>query len=282
MTRDRATEPLWQTIIPQMSLRHAPLRHGVLALSALHLANTSSHPERKKKYLATAREHQSQALAGIPLQNHHETQCNVILALCCLMIVFAFGYCLVDGRNEDDDHPNVLDEFLEVFKLARWVSVTTTAIHRVADGELSSLIQSEETSPTMPDTWRVVIQTLRRQNEIEAARDPAHEHNVYDQAIEHLSSLLEQLMKGGQTRVFFAFCWSLRIPEGFLELLRQRQLFALVVLAHYTVILHLLRDSWWMGDWGTRILKEIGELLDPEWRQFISWVIDATGYHPDG
>jgi hypothetical protein len=32
-----------------------------------------------------------------------------------------------------------------------------------------------------------------------------------------------------------------------------------------------------MGDWGTRILREIGELLEPEWRELISWPIDATG-----
>jgi hypothetical protein len=58
--------------------------------------------------------------------------------------------------------------------------------------------------------------------------------------------------------------WSFQIPAEFLELLEARRPFALVILAHYAVILHHLKSSWWMGDWGNRILQEIGNILEPE------------------
>lgn len=83
-------------------------------------------------------------------------------------------------------------------------------------------------------------------------------------------------MKGGEPKVF-AFCWTFRVPSEFLELLEERQPFALTVLAHYAVVLHNLKDSWWMGDWGTRILSAIGDQLDPDWRALIGWAVDATG-----
>jgi hypothetical protein len=82
---------------------------------------------------------------------------------------------------------------------------------------------------------------------------------------------------GGGEPTDFAFCWAYRIPVRFQDLIRERQPFALVVLAHYAVVLHHLHESWWMGSWGTRILNEIVDYLDPEWRELISWPIDATG-----
>lgn len=268
MARDPTSERIWQTTIPTLSLRHPPLRQGLLALSSLHLASTTTS-SRRWEYLETARAYQSHALSALTTDPNTDT--NATFSLCCLMIVFTFGYCLVD-----DDQPNTLDEFFEVFQLTRWlVSIMIPLLDRITS-ELNPLIKPENPHATMPDMSRLVVLSLRRQNSLEALRDPAHEEHLYDSAIEHLSIALEQLMKGGEPKVF-AFCWSFRIPLGFVELMEARSPFALVVLAHYAVVLHHLRDSWWMGDWGTRILSEIGDLLEPDWKALIGWPVDATG-----
>jgi hypothetical protein len=279
MARDSNSERIWQQTIPNLSLHHPALREGLLALSALHIASTSTS-SRRWQYLDTARTHRAQALLGLHPDGETsdllDSECDATFALCCLMVVFAFGYCLVDGDN-DADEPEILDEFFEVFQLTRWlVSIMTPVLDRVATGDLSPLVKPEDPLPTMPDMSRLVILSLRRRNGCEARQDPAHDETLYDAAIEHLSHDLEKLMKGGEPKVF-AFCWSFRIPAGFLELLEARQPFALVVLAHYAVILHHLRDSWWMGSWATRILLEIGDLLKPEWRALIGWPADAMG-----
>jgi hypothetical protein len=117
---------------------------------------------------------------------------------------------------------------------------------------------------------------MQRQNDIEASHNPAHERGVYENTIEHLSHCLEQLMNGGEPKDF-VFCWTFRIPGRFQDLVREREPFALVVLAHYAVTLHHLRDTWWMGNWGARILNEIVDILGTEWRELLSWPIDATG-----
>ncbi|KAJ5676030.1 hypothetical protein N7462_008927 [Penicillium macrosclerotiorum] len=283
MARDRSAEALWQVAIPQLSLRFPALRHGLLALSALQLAGATSRGERKWRYLASAREHQTHALTGINSNNAENlttAQCNASFALCCVLLVFSFGYCLTDDSDEDTDDrgpPDVLDEFLEVFELTRWlVGAMMTTIDRVSAGELYPLVRPDEARPTMPDMSRLVILSLRRHNTIEAERNPAHETDVYDQALEHLRYSLERLMNGGEPKDF-AFCWTYRIPVRFQDLVRERQPFALVVLAHYAVVLHHLRESWWMGNWGARILREIVDSLEPEWQELISWPLDATG-----
>ncbi|KGO47718.1 Protein of unknown function DUF3468 [Penicillium expansum] len=280
MAADPASEIIWQTNIPQLSLRYPALRQGILALSALHVASTSTS-SRRWEYLETARSYQTQALAGLQIEIDEDTpeaECQATFALCCIMIVFTFGFCQIDSENDaDEELPDVLDEFFEVFQLTRWlVSILVTSMERIRMGELNPLFHPEEPLPTMPDMSRLVILSLQRQNSIEAMRDATHQGDLYDSAIEHLSHALEQLMKGGEPKVF-AFLWSFRIPAEFLELLEAHQPFALVLLAHYAVILHHLRSSWWMGDWGTRILQDIGDILEPEWQDLINWPIDATG-----
>lgn len=280
MARDVSAELLWKTTIPQLSLRFPSLRHGLLALSALQLAGASRNLERKWRYLLAARGHHAQALAGLYPDGAGEltqSQCNAAFALCCVLLVWPFAYCLIHNSVAEDEKPDVLDEFLEVFELMRWlVKAMMTTVERVADGELWPLVRPSASRPTMPDMSRLVVGAMQRQNAIEASRNPTHEAGVYENAIEHLSECLQQLMNGGEPKDF-AFCWPLRIPGRFQDLVREREPFALVVLAHYAVTLHHLRDSWWMGNWGTRVLKEIVQLLGPEWRELISWPIDATG-----
>lgn len=281
MARDPSSEKIWQTTIPQLSLKYASLRQGLLALSALHLASTNTSA-RRWRYLETARSYQAQALAALHADSDAacDSQIQATFALCCTMIVFTFGYCQIDSEtdsDEDEDQPDMLDEFFEVFQLTRWlVSIMMSSIDRIAASELSPLVKPEDPPPTMPDMSRLVVFSLQRHNSIQAMRDTAHEKEIYGSAIGHLSNALTQLMKGGEPQVF-AFCWSFRIPVEFLELLEARRPFALVVLAHYAVVLHNLRDSWWMGDWGIKILKEIGDILEPEWQELINWPIDATG-----
>ncbi|KAJ5280616.1 Protein of unknown function DUF3468 [Penicillium angulare] len=281
MARDHAAESLWQTVIPRLSLRFPSLRHGLLALSALHVAGTSTSPERKWRYLAAAREHQGLALAGINIsgtQEFTDSQCDAHFALCGVLMVFSFAYCLIDDDVEDEERPDILDEFLEVFQLTRWlVGAMVMTLERVTTGELYSLVRPDETRPRMPNMSRLVISSLQRRNETEALRDSSHEKETFNETILHLSNSLEQLMNGGEPKDF-AFCWCFHIPVRYPELVAERNPFALVILAHYAVVLHHLRDSWWMGDWGIRLLKEIVDELEPEWRDLIAWPADAMGW----
>ncbi|KAF3387750.1 hypothetical protein F1880_001314 [Penicillium rolfsii] len=282
MARDHAAEALWQMAIPQLSLQFPALRHGLLALSALQLARDTTNAARKWRYLVSAREHQAHALAGVQFDSADDlttAQCNAAFALCCVLVVFPFAYCLIDDSEDEDEkeRPQVLDEFLEVFGLTRWlVGTMILLMDRVGSDELHPLVRPASTRPTMPDMSQLVISALKRRNRAEAERDPSHEADVYEQALEHLHYSLERLMGGGDPKDF-AFCWAFRIPVRFQDLVRAKEPFALVILAHYAVVLHHMHQSWWMGNWGTLILKEIADCLDHEWRELICWPIDATG-----
>lgn len=77
------SERIWQTTIPNLSLRHPALRQGLLALSALHLVSITTS-SRRWEYLDTARSHQAQALMNLrpddDTSDLSKSECSAIFA----------------------------------------------------------------------------------------------------------------------------------------------------------------------------------------------------------
>ncbi|KAK8013309.1 hypothetical protein PG991_009580 [Apiospora marii] len=68
------------------------------------------------------------------------------------------------------------------------------------------------------------------------------------------------------------FTWPVRCPAKFGELIRQRSPRALVVLAHYAVLLHRSRDLWPIGPSAPRFLQVISDVLGPgEYEAQLEW-----------
>jgi hypothetical protein len=276
ISRNDAVEWIWHAVIPREAMHHPFLMHGILALSALHLAFTSGGAT-KESYLMTARSHRRQARMGLAKveANLTESNSNAVFALFNILIVFAFALPLTENPPGDQ---NPLDELCEVFRLTRTSADTiTTAINLVSEGAMKQLVEFDDKPPRMPDTSRLAIMSLSRMNASLGMQNPEHEKEVYDTAIQHLGASLDKLARGGEI-MLVAFQWIFQIPPRFIDLLRERRPFALIVLAHYVVIIHSLRGHWWMGEWAARLISHIGQHLCAESKQSINWVLDATGY----
>ncbi|KAI9931437.1 hypothetical protein MW887_010012 [Aspergillus wentii] len=272
ISRNSAVERIWQTVVPREAMKHPFLLHGLLALSALHIAFNNEGDERDH-YSKIAQSHQIQSLASLKHTAGcvNRTNCEAVFAVSNIVTASFFALPSLRGPVPGG---SAIDDLCEVFQSTREsMNLLTEAAQWVEDTELRPLVKS---TPTMPNTSRLAILCLQRLNMTLASRDPQHEKDVYDIALQHLASSLETLAQGGEATPV-AFLWILRIPSRFIELLRERQPFALVILAHYAVTIHSMRGHWWMGDLGERVLHEIGLHLNAEWRQSIDWVIDATG-----
>ncbi|OOF95860.1 hypothetical protein ASPCADRAFT_207194 [Aspergillus carbonarius ITEM 5010] len=274
VSRNSSVEGIWQGVVPREAMRHPFLMHGILALSALDLGFNSPPGPPKDYYTRTAQTHQSRAVTGLSkvAGKLDRSNCNAAFALSSIMVVFSFAFPRTTDKRGD-----ALGELLEIFRFTRGsVDVQGGIIEWVAAGEFSPLLEYDNSQPTMPDTSRLAIMSLSRLNTNLASDDPAHEKDTYDTTIRYLSYSLDKLARGGETMII-AFQWIFQIPPRYMELLRERQPFALAILAHYAVIIHSLRGHWWMGEWGARLIREIGQLLGADWRDSISWVVDATG-----
>ncbi|KAL2868760.1 uncharacterized protein BJX67DRAFT_36539 [Aspergillus lucknowensis] len=277
VSRNTTVECIWQAVVPREAMRHPFLLHGILALSALHLAATSNG-DKREQYIRTSRAHKSQASLGLSriaamLKPSH---CNAVFTLSNIMMIYSFALPEIVGQSPGR---SALEDLYKVFVSTREsVDILANIIDGVGKGELKPLLQCDKAQPKMPDTSRLAIMSLTQLNANLARQDPCHDKEVYDTTIKHLGHSLDKVSRGGETMII-AFQWIFQVPSRYMELYRQREPFALVVLAHYVVIIHLLRRHWWMGEWSARLIQDIGQRLDANWRKSITWVLDATGYY---
>ena len=65
-------------------------------------------------------------------------------------------------------------------------------------------------------------------------------------------------------------------PSAFSKLLKQRLPQALVILAHFCVLMDLLDTRWWIHGWARRIMQDIQTALEDSWRHWIEWPVQVV------
>jgi hypothetical protein len=68
--------------------------------------------------------------------------------------------------------------------------------------------------------------------------------------------------------------WPGTVSQRFVELMDERRPEALVLLAHYCVLLKKVNSSWWLQGVGERLLMAIDRELGSEWRPWIEWALE--------
>jgi hypothetical protein len=74
-----------------------------------------------------------------------------------------------------------------------------------------------------------------------------------------------------------AFSWPIQVPKQYLSLIDARKPEALVILAHYAIMLQMINSLWFMKGWATRILEECQQNLESEWHFHLAWPISVVG-----
>ncbi|KAM0227618.1 hypothetical protein ACHAPO_011413 [Fusarium lateritium] len=65
--------------------------------------------------------------------------------------------------------------------------------------------------------------------------------------------------------------WGLEIDRVFLDLCSARHPVALVILAHFTILMSFYTEHWCLRDWPSELLSHIMEVLGQEWEDAIKW-----------
>lgn len=66
------------------------------------------------------------------------------------------------------------------------------------------------------------------------------------------------------------------VPRQFMEKLEDRDPMALVILAHYSVVLYWLRNHIWLRGWGRQLVDAIHLELGSEWHGCLKWAIEEV------
>lgn len=273
LSRDESTKDIWREFVPREAVSEPFLMHGVLALSALHLARLSSDA-RRSTYMGIAVGHQNKALALFRpvLGSIDASNCNATFALSSIVTVFAFGF----PQSGPMDTLAAVDDLYQVFLLSRGMQqVLNASIAWISGGVLGPVVKLDDYNAGLPDDAKFAIQRLFELNDSLGASDPHHETVIYRAAISELEVVLDRIY-GNPKKPNIAVLWAIKIPPRYLDLLREHKPMALAILAHYSVVLHHLRKHWWFEGWSVRVLGAIWSNMSAEWRSSINWAMEVA------
>jgi hypothetical protein len=285
----------WQGPIPEMAFRHDFLKHGILACAALHLAQLN--PPERRRYQMIAACHQARglpqfrALVGAPT----DETCNAILAFSHLLIVHCFA-------AEEQDETLLLVREGEESGLPDWLQVIRSSCtifshlwQTMKNGLMKPFIEEtmqDEPLPIIPENPEHAARLKQLLTLPIYGKNPPLLEILEHQVTAYTSSLIilargfgaaqAATDKGAFTMWTAVQIWPARIPLEFLDLLRAREPAALVLLAHYCILLGSLEESWYMGGFRKRLLERIYWQLDEEWRRWLDWPFAECGLTPPG
>jgi hypothetical protein len=264
-------QSLWSTWVTELALESDFLLHGVLSLSALHLA--LSGVSRQKNIILAIRHHD----LGVALFRPHLSTItaghyDAMIAFSCIVAFYAFG---IQRLSEPDESPII--KLYQVLTLIRGSSVILKADYEaVLRSRWSAMMTHipDEVPQELPDDIKDMLSTL--QQCASTTTLGIDQQNVYRSTIEVLRANLEyaltHLFTQKTTTLFVVMC-----PAEFWNLISSGEPLALAILANYAVILHWQQKNIWMEGWGKDLAEAVTSAISSEWHDCIHWARRETG-----
>ncbi|KDN69737.1 putative fungal Zn binuclear cluster domain-containing protein [Colletotrichum sublineola] len=274
--------------VPREALSYPFLLHQILAFSAYHLAFLQ--PECRHAYLMQAAQHQNDAINGMRgtlLGTISPANCHALFASSIFLTLSAFATYPSYEKHNPSFSP--IDSIIDIFTLTDGMSVILRASDEdLRKGPLREIFirgAGDTTPTTVEATLRPLFDRLPNLSTQLTELGLLENEGKYTivNAIIALSKCIAKVstVNAMSAPVEFraVFLWPIMMSTDYLESLRQRQPAALVVLAHYCVIMHMAEPFCWFLDGWTRTLMSVisEQLAGTPWAELIMWPIEVIG-----
>ena len=293
MAFEPRVEPIWQVGLCQEAFRHAFLMHGILAVAALHMALTVPSAKRRSYFQRLGMQHHTLALQQYRpvLANVTDDNCDALFGFSVVAPAIQFAAsqaAALDrpaGAGPERDLPRTMHGIFHVLKGI--YHVVHLAMEAICRGPLAGFVQPQLTAeeianlPALAPDLAAALDLLAHRVDAAEALDAAA-RTVYATAIELLRRYFRQPSPQSDadtppapdapTRDWTkAILWPIEVPRAYMDALDRQRPAALAVLAFYGVLLDDLRDAWWAGDRGVRLIEAVADLLGGEWADVLAW-----------
>jgi hypothetical protein len=277
-----ASRKLWQTTIPLLAYDHSFLMHGILACSALHLAYLN--PLEQKRYKVTAAYHQNRALPEFrsAIVDVNENTYDALFAFSQLLIIYCFA-----SEGQDNDLPLLRQR--HDLGLPDWLyiirgncTIFKTVRQNIEQGPLKGLklegtdkevLSSVSENPEHARRLGGLLAAISRVTEVSLSPLPG--------ALLELSRAFSNPYAAGSHSLFTmwtaVYIWPVQVSQEYLDLLKDKDPAALILLAHYCILLARLDSHWYMSGYSKNLFSRIYNQLDQEWRQLLYWPLEEIG-----
>jgi hypothetical protein len=274
-------QQIWQQVVPRIAFTHHFLLHGILALSALHLAR--SQPERKALLYTEASDHHDAGLRmfRIAISNITPENCDACFAFSSIIAAYAWassdqtGDLFFSGTSTSEEKVNVewvslLRGVYTLLKAAgEWVTSGSMKLilqPRDTDLELARAVDPEGSAKltALSQLWSLSPGNFDA-NDVEVLNEAlALLHEAY--GVVALSSIDHQI-----DIILVVYAWPIKVPEAFFDMVKRQIPESLVVLAHYSLLLNKVDQLWYMQGMSRHLLQTIHRIIGKDWESCISW-----------
>ncbi|KAJ5742144.1 hypothetical protein N7533_011553 [Penicillium manginii] len=247
---------VWQQNAPGLAFSHTFLLRMIFAISALHLSRTTSDPF----YLSYAHRQYEEALrsSSAALSAISPSNCHAIYACVGLGFIFELG--------ASNNGKNVL--YATNGAIADW-AVHVRGVRTIMDSSWHDL-QSGVLSPLFLRQFR--------KGDIKCFENYLNEFvryvrstNIGNRDLSTYMVAVQQLVECSKMVEIGFFAWMCQTSDEFAEMLAKHDHFALVILAHSSVLLKYGEPQYWIGGWANKLLSEVQEQLDPSLGVWLEW-----------
>ncbi|KAL9071610.1 MAG: hypothetical protein Q9157_005399 [Trypethelium eluteriae] len=287
----------WQKDLTEIACRFPFLMHGILAVSAFSMARLVPVAEGHH-YLLAAAHHQSQTFPSYRQiisdvqRNMSEENCHAVIAAAHLIAVHSACSVgcpgLSDTIGQGQSSLNEVCEWLSLLRGARrimlyrsdWTTTGPLSFHLGRPAPAIDLSCSPEDdhlaalgglfanwddspgrhSPSDRDAYQMTLTLLRE----------SYATSTYPQQHEQERAGLKMAL----------LVWVEKFPQRFFELLSEPRPEALILLAHYCVLLQRrAARHWFLEGTAERIMSMVYHLLDEKWRHWVAWPVEEIRAH---
>ncbi|KAL4797802.1 hypothetical protein BDV19DRAFT_358027 [Aspergillus venezuelensis] len=261
----------WQVLVPRLALKHRYLMHGILSLASLHIATTRESSDDALAYIDAGLEYHSRSLEPFRIAIGNLTPENCDAAFAQSVATTAISLALPQLTATRENALRMTDNILTVFELLQGVKKILTIGHSKAWINLGLFRQGEfwkrDSIAQLDDDTDAALNQLSALNAQEGM-------SASVDVLKHLRHCFMKFTRSSDPAPVLS--WLAAVDKGFVESLRQRQPFSMLVLAHWSILLTQLDgDRWWAKNSGRALISELLVDLvapDPLWEACLGWV----------
>ncbi|PWY92369.1 hypothetical protein BO70DRAFT_383942 [Aspergillus heteromorphus CBS 117.55] len=241
----------------------------LLAFSALHLS--ISRPADRERYRRYAAQLQTHALEIYNQMSSEVTTktCVPLFLFSCMLGMHMLCDVLVYRENSSFD--GFLDRYVHSFRLQLGIRavISGSSWEMLRESILRAPLQNGEISFNWDVEMRPQCQRLIEL--IESAKLGDAITSTYRHAIMALNVAMNAAVGPTTQNINGITGWTVIVNPEYVEYLVLRRPEALVILAHYAVLIHWHRGLWLFGDSGRFLIESISNHLGPDWAQWLEW-----------
>ena len=272
LSRDEKTDYIWRYLVPEEAVAHPFLMHGILAVSAIHLSRIKDD-HRRSIYTNLAVAHQNQALALFRtlLGDINDSNAKAMFAFASVVVLYTFGF---PHESEPSDPFASIDDLYQTIVLTRGVQQVINKVSAsLRDSSFSHLFQVKDNEHFLQEDARLALEELLEANRSCGAHNELHDTEAYEDTIYKLIDMMGRIQQDLNSMTI-AGRWAIRVKAKYVELVRDHDPLALVILSYYCAMLHCLcrlGRHWCLDNWSFRVSKAIWMVLDDQWRPLTRW-----------